>query len=75
MLSFLAAVLAVQNVPFLADCDTGEKAAIVAGITASLIIFCLFCEETAEKWRKYRERVRKLQETVRRLAEVEKIGK
>ena len=67
VISFLAAVLTVQHVPWFAACQGMEKTALIIGIMTILIIFCLFLENLAEKWRKYSQRVQKLQDTVRKL--------
>lgn len=54
VISILAAVLAVEVVPWFAVCDTWEKTGIFIGICIPLIIFCFFCQETAEKaWNKH----------------------
>lgn len=62
VISILAAVLIMEKVPWFAACALGEKIGIFIGICIPLIIFCLFCQEMAEKWRKYRARVRKIEE-------------
>ena len=45
----------------------GEQIAIVMGLAAMLFIFCLFCEDQAEKWQKYSKRVQDLEENLERL--------
>lgn len=47
--------------------EIGEQIAIVMGLAAMLFIFCLFCEDQAEKWQKYSQRVRDLEENLERL--------
>ena len=36
----------------------GEQIAMIMGLAAMLFIFCLFCEEQAEKWQEKRRRAR-----------------
>lgn len=67
VISILAAVLIVEKVPWFAVCAPGEKIGIFIGICIPLIIFCLFCQETGEKWRKYRARVRKIEKSLERM--------
>lgn len=38
--------------------EVREQIAIVMGLAAMLFIFCLFCEEQAEKWQEKRRRAR-----------------
>ena len=47
--------------------EVGEQIAMIMGLAAMLFIFCLFCEEQAEKWKKYSQRVRDLEENLERL--------
>ena len=47
--------------------EVGEQIAIVMGLAAMLFIFLLFCEDQAEKWKKYSQRVRDLEENLERL--------
>lgn len=47
--------------------DVREQIAIVMGLASMLFIFLLFCEDQAEKWQKYRQRVRDLEENLERL--------
>lgn len=47
--------------------EVGEQIAIVMGMAAMLFIFLLFCEDQAEKWQKYSQRVRDLEENLERL--------
>nr|DAG50861.1 MAG TPA: hypothetical protein [Caudoviricetes sp.] len=47
--------------------EVGEQIAMVMGLAAMLFIFCLFCEDQAEKWQKYSQRVRDLEENLERL--------
>lgn len=47
--------------------EVREQIAIVMGLAAMLFIFCLFCEDQAEKWQKYSQRVRDLEENLERL--------
>lgn len=67
IISILAALLTVEKVPWYSTCTTMEKIGIFIGIFIPLIIFCFFCEEMAEKWRKYRKRVQALRGEVTRL--------
>lgn len=47
--------------------EIGEQIAIVMGLAAMLFIFCLFCEEQLEKWRKYSQRVQDLEQRLEQL--------
>lgn len=47
--------------------EVREQIAIVMGLAAMLFIFCFFCEDQAEKWQKYSQRVRDLEENLERL--------
>lgn len=38
--------------------EIGEQIAIIIGLAAMLFIFCLFCEDQAEKWQEKRRRAR-----------------
>lgn len=38
--------------------EIGEQIAMIMGLAAMLFIFCLFCEDQAEKWQKKRRRAR-----------------
>lgn len=38
--------------------EAGEQIAMIMGLAAMLFIFCLFCEEQAEKWQEKRRRAR-----------------
>ena len=38
--------------------EVGEQIAMIMGLAAMLFIFCLFCEEQAEKWQEKRRRAR-----------------
>lgn len=46
--------------------EVREQIAIVMGLAAMLFIFA-FCEDQAEKWKKYSQRVRDLEENLERL--------
>ena len=47
--------------------EVREQIAIVMGLAAMLFIFLLFCEDQAEKWQKYSQRVRDLEERLEQL--------
>ena len=47
--------------------EVREQIAIVMGLAAMLFIFLLFCEDQAEKWKNYSQRVRDLEENLERL--------
>lgn len=53
--------------PVLSPTDGGEQIAIVMGLAAMLFIFCLFCEDQAEKWQKYSKRVQDLEQRLEQL--------
>lgn len=47
--------------------EVREQIAIIMGLATVLFIFLLFCEDQAEKWRKYRQRVRNLEQKLEQL--------
>lgn len=47
--------------------EIGEQIAIVMGLATVLFIFCLFCEDQAEKWQKYSQRVQDLEQRLEQL--------
>lgn len=53
--------------PVLKTTETGEQIAMVIGLAAMLFIFCLFCEDQVEKWRKYRQRVQDLEQRIEQM--------
>ncbi|MCM1112175.1 MAG: hypothetical protein NC399_02855 [Muribaculum sp.] len=67
IISALGAALAIRIIPWFAETSPLEQTGIFAGIFVPLIIFCFFCEEMAEKWRKYRGRVQEITELLLRL--------
>ena len=44
--------------PVFKTTEVGEQIAMIMGLAAMLFIFCLFCEEQAEKWQEKRRRAR-----------------
>ena len=44
--------------PVFKTTEVGEQIAMIIGLAAMLFIFCLFCEEQAEKWQEKRRRAR-----------------
>lgn len=55
VISFLGALLLE---PVFKTTEVGEQIAMIMGLAAMLFIFCLFCEEQAEKWQEKRRRAR-----------------
>lgn len=53
--------------PVFKTTEVGEQIAMVIGLATVLFIFCLFCENQVEKWRKYRQRVRNLEQKLEQL--------
>ena len=47
--------------------EIGEQIAIIMGLAAMLFIFCLFCEEQAEKWQEKRRRARNMEQRIAKL--------
>ena len=47
--------------------EIGEQIAIVMGLAAMLFIFCLFCENQAEKWQEKRRRARIMEQRIAKL--------
>lgn len=47
--------------------EVGEQIAIIMGLAAMLFIFCLFCEEQAEKWQEKRRRARNMEQRIAKL--------
>lgn len=56
LISAMLSVLIIERVPWFAGCQAGEKVGIFAGLYVSFIIFCIFWENTASKWRNGRRR-------------------
>lgn len=67
IISVMAAVLAVDKLSCVVSLTSREQAGLCIGITAILIIFCLFLEIQVEKWRRRRNRVQQLQQILSRL--------
>ncbi len=67
IMAALAAVLTIEECTWFQGCTVQEKLGVFLGISIPLFIFFVFLEETAEKWRKYRERCREVEQTVERL--------
>ena len=53
--------------PVFKTTEVGEQIAIIMGLAAMLFIFCLFCEDQAEKWQKYSQRVQDLEQRLEQL--------
>ena len=53
--------------PVFKTTETGEQIAMVIGLATVLFIFCLFCEDQAEKWQKYSQRVQDLEQRLEQL--------
>ena len=53
--------------PVLGSTEVGEQIAIVMGLAAMLFIFCLFCENQAEKLQKKQKRIRELEQKLEEL--------
>lgn len=47
--------------------EVGEQIAMVMGLAAMLFIFCLFCDDQAEKWQKKRRRARIMEQRIAKL--------
>ena len=67
IISLMAAVLAVDKLSGIMSMTAWEQAGLWIGITAILIIFCIFLGILADKWRKRRARVRQLQQILSKL--------
>ena len=50
--------------PVFKTAETGEQIAMVMGLAAMLFIFCLFCEDQAEKWQEKRRRARIMEQKI-----------
>ena len=53
--------------PVFKTTETGEQIAMVMGLAAMLFIFCLFCEDQAEKWQEKRRRARIMEQKIAKL--------
>jgi len=53
--------------PVFKTTEVGEQIAMIMGLAAMLFIFCLFCEEQAEKWQEKRRRARIMELRIARL--------
>ena len=62
---------AMLRIPWFAACSGSEQIVIWLALAVCLLFFCLFCEEMAEKWRKYKERVQSIRDLVVRLRKEE----
>lgn len=69
IISVLAALLAMEWVPWTEGLTAWQRVSVGAGWASTLIIFCLFCDQCAEKWRKRRRRVAGVRATVDKLLE------
>lgn len=67
IISVLAAVLAVDKFSKLTDLTASEQIGLWIAFAGILIIFCIFLEDKAEKWRKRRIRVQRIRELLERL--------
>lgn len=67
IISAMAAVMAVDRLSCVISMTGREQAGLWIGVTAILIIFCIFLGILADKWRKRRARVRELQQILSRL--------
>lgn len=67
IISVLAAVLAVDKFSKLTDLTASEQIGLWIAFAGILIIFCIFWEDKAEKWRKRRIRVQRIRELLERL--------
>ena len=47
--------------------EVREQIAMVIGLAAMLFIFCLFCEDKAEKWQEKRRRARIMEQKIAKL--------
>ena len=68
IISVMAAVIAVDKLSCTISMTDREQAGLWIGITAILIIFCIFLEIQAEEWRKRRVRVRQIQQILRQMS-------
>ncbi len=53
--------------PVFKTTETGEQIAMVIGLATVLFIFCLFCENQAEKWQEKRRRARIMEQRIVKL--------
>ena len=53
--------------PVFKTTETGEQIAMVIGLATVLFIFCLFCENQAEKWQEKRRRARIMEQRIAKL--------
>lgn len=68
IISVLAAALVVDKLSGVMDLAVREQAGLGIGITAVLIIFCIFLDIAVEKERKRRSRIWQIQQMLERLA-------
>lgn len=71
-ISLLGTLLAMEWIPWTAELDVWERVSVGAGWTCALIIFCLFCDKCANRWRRYRQRVERGRQSVDKLAKMKK---
>lgn len=67
-ISLLGTLLAMEWIPWTAELGIWERVSIGAGWTSTLIIFCIFCDRCAGRWRRHRDRAAQVRQEVDRLA-------
>lgn len=70
ILSMLGAAAVMRYVPWSEPLTREESIGVYVGFSTILIIFCLFWDFLAEKWREKRERQRQIREIMEVLREV-----
>lgn len=70
IISLLGAAAAMRYVPWSEPLTREESIGVYVGFSTILIIFCLFWDLLAEKWREKRERQRRIREIMAVLREV-----
>ena len=70
IISLLGAAAVMRYVPWPEPLTRGESIGVYVGFSTILIIFCLFWDFLAEKWREKRERQRRIREIMAVLREV-----
>lgn len=74
IIAALGAALITRDCPWFRICPWDQQAAVWLGFFIVLLFFCLFCEEKAEKWRKYRIRVDRMQGMIIRIRKIRRAG-
>jgi len=69
IISILGAFI-IAELPCFEIHNSAEKIAMIVGIASAVFIFCLFCEDLHEKWKKKQKRVQEMYEKIGQLRQL-----